>query len=159
MVLTPREIPTPQLYDSLGRTRSLFPERMCVPSQGLAERECEQHRALQHRVRVGRMSLYLHSVRVWEGEQAINIWHHNCSEVSKLSLGAAAFGERRWGNPVAPSRPPDSLLYSSHFPKTPGLEGSDKDWQALLGPHQDSLSREDRGAGTLSAITSWWEGR
>lgn len=29
----------------------------------------------------------------------------------------------------------------------------------LLGPHQDSLSREESGADTLSAILSWWERR
>jgi hypothetical protein len=65
---------------------------------GLAEKECEQQGVLYKSLQSQSRKEVLVSAfndRAWEGEHAINIWHLNCSEVSKLSLGAAAFGERR----------------------------------------------------------------
>lgn len=97
----------------------------------------------------------------WEGEQAIYLWYHNCYEVSKLSLGAAGFGKRRWGNPHPHHRPP--LLPPSSDTPIFIIPQVTKEVvrtvSALLGPYQDTLSSEENGAGTCFSIVSWWERR
>lgn len=95
-------------------------------------------------------------VRAWEVEQDINIWHHNCSEISKRFLGAAGFGERRWGEP--PQHPPVLLaspFCPSHFPKTPGHEGSGEDCQYTPRPTagQPKQRREQNRHSLLHCLT------
>lgn len=54
---------------------------------------------------------------------------------------------------LTPSSAPPTFL------KPQAVEEVMRTVSAFLGPHQDSLSREESGAGTLSAIVSLWERR